>query len=92
VLPQGRLAVSVLAAPRTALLWPGLAAEIAESLQDGGARVTSAMGEWGRELEARTDEAWSTASSWRRTRISISLVVSDRVRNTIQRKRVANIW
>ncbi len=59
MLPAGRLSVSALAAPRTARLWPDLAAEIDESLREGGATVRSYTGEWGRELHARTGEASS---------------------------------
>jgi len=35
---------------------------------------------------------WSTASWWRRTRISISLAVSQWVRSTIQLRSLENIW
>ncbi len=59
MLPAGRLSVSALAAPRSELLWPDLAAEIDESLREGGAIVRSYTGEWGRELHARTGEASS---------------------------------
>jgi hypothetical protein len=59
MLPAGRLSVSALAAPRTERLWPDLAAEIDESLREGGATVRSFTGEWGRELHARTGEASS---------------------------------
>ena len=59
MLPTGRLSVSALAAPRTDRLWPDLAAEIDESLREGGATVRSFTGEWGRELHARTGEASS---------------------------------
>jgi Protein of unknown function (DUF3710) len=59
MLPTGRLSVSALAAPRTERLWPDLAAEIDESLREGGATVRSFSGEWGRELHARTGEASS---------------------------------
>jgi len=59
MLPAGRLSVSALAAPRTERLWPDLAAEIDESLRDGGATVRSFSGEWGRELHARTGDASS---------------------------------
>ena len=59
MLPAGRLSVSALAAPRTGRLWPDLAAEIDESLREGGATVRSFTGEWGRELHARTGEAAS---------------------------------
>src|SRR5689334_24961467 len=59
MLPAGRLSVSALAAPRSGRLWPDLAAEIDESLRDGGAIVRSFSGEWGRELHARTGEAKS---------------------------------
>ena len=48
--PEGRLSVSALAAPRTEGLWADLAAEIDASLREGGARVRSFTGEWGREL------------------------------------------
>lgn len=59
MLPAGRLSVSALAAPRTGGLWPDLAAEIDESLREGGATVRSFAGEWGRELHARTGDASS---------------------------------
>jgi hypothetical protein len=59
MLPAGRLSVSALAAPRTERLWPDLAAEIDESLREGGATVRSFTGEWGRELHARTGDASS---------------------------------
>ncbi len=59
MLPAGRLSVSALAAPRTGGLWPDLAAEIDESLREGGATVRSFTGEWGRELHARTGDASS---------------------------------
>jgi len=59
MLPAGRLSVSALAAPRTERLWPDLAAEIDESLREGGATVRSFSGEWGRELHARTGDASS---------------------------------
>ena len=59
MLPAGRLSVSALAAPRTEGLWPDLAAEIDESLREGGATVRSFTGEWGRELHARTGDASS---------------------------------
>jgi Protein of unknown function (DUF3710) len=59
MLPAGRLSVSALAAPRSARLWPDLAAEIDESLREGGATVRSFTGPWGRELHARTGEAAS---------------------------------
>ena len=57
--PEGRLSVSALAAPRSSTLWPELAREIHESLRDGGARVRSFPGTWGRELHATTGEATS---------------------------------
>lgn len=56
-LPGGRLSVSALAAPKSSELWPELVAEIDSSLRDGGARVRSFQGEWGRELHARTGAA-----------------------------------
>ena len=56
-LPGGRLSVSALAAPKSARLWPDLVGEISTSLRDGGARVRSFRGEWGRELHARTGAA-----------------------------------
>ncbi|MGH3615028.1 MAG: DUF3710 domain-containing protein [Pseudonocardia sp.] len=58
-LPEGRLSVSALAAPTTSRLWPELATEINTSLRDGGARVRSFQGQWGRELHARTGAATS---------------------------------
>jgi uncharacterized protein DUF3710 len=57
--PEGRLSVSALAAPRTGGLWPDLATEIDASLREGGARVRSFTGEWGRELHATTEGATS---------------------------------
>ncbi|WP_300009197.1 DUF3710 domain-containing protein [Pseudonocardia sp.] len=56
-MPGGRLSVSALAAPKSSALWPELVAEIDTSLRDGGARVRSFQGEWGRELHARTGAA-----------------------------------
>ncbi len=56
---QGRLSVSALAAPRNDGLWPDLATEIDASLREGGARVRSFTGAWGRELHATTDGATS---------------------------------
>jgi len=58
-LPRGHLSISALAAPRSARLWPELVREIDTSLRDGGARVWSYTGEWGRELHARTGPAAS---------------------------------
>ncbi len=58
-LPEGRLSVSALAAPRSARLWPDLATEIDASLRDGDARVRSFQGEWGRELHATSGAATS---------------------------------
>ena len=57
--PEGRLSVSALAAPRTGGLWPDLADEIHASLREGGARVRSFTGQWGRELHATTEGATS---------------------------------
>jgi hypothetical protein len=57
--PEGRLSISALAAPTTGRLWPELAKEINASLRAGGARVRSFQGRWGRELRARTGEAFS---------------------------------
>ena len=57
--PEGRLSISALAAPRTGGLWADLAKEIDVSLREGGARVRSFTGEWGRELHASTDGATS---------------------------------
>jgi hypothetical protein len=54
-LPEGRLSVSALAAPRSERLWPELAKEIIAALRDGGARVRSFPGDWGRELHVETD-------------------------------------
>jgi hypothetical protein len=42
-------------------------------------------------IRGRGVRRYSTVSWWRRTRISISLVVSDRVRSTIQLNSVTNI-
>ncbi|HEY0812290.1 MAG TPA: DUF3710 domain-containing protein [Pseudonocardia sp.] len=57
--PEGRLSVSALASPRNEGLWPDLATEIDGSLREGGARVRSFTGEWGRELHATTNGATS---------------------------------
>ncbi len=57
--PEGRLSVSALAAPRTGGLWPDLADEVLASLREGGARVRSFTGQWGRELHATTEGATS---------------------------------
>ncbi|MBC3191557.1 DUF3710 domain-containing protein [Pseudonocardia sp. C8] len=59
LLPEGRIAVSALAAPRSTGLWGDLSAEIEQSLRNGGARVRSVRGDWGRELHARTESAAS---------------------------------
>ena len=58
-LPEGRLSVSALAAPKSSKLWPDLAREIDASLRDGGARVRSFPGVWGRELHATSGAATS---------------------------------
>ena len=58
-LPEGRLSVSALAAPKTSKLWPELSREIDASLREGGARVRSFSGEWGRELHATSGGATS---------------------------------
>ena len=58
-LAAGRLSVSALAAPKSARLWPELAKEIEASLREGGARVRSFTGDWGRELHATTGAATS---------------------------------
>lgn len=58
-LPHGRLSVSALAAPRSQQLWPELSREIAASLREGGARVWTHTGEWGKEIYARTGGAAS---------------------------------
>lgn len=58
-LPGGRLSVSALAAPKSSKLWPQLAKEIDASLREGGAKVRSFKGEWGRELHATTGAATS---------------------------------
>ena len=58
-LPEGRLSVSALAAPKSSRLWPDLAKEIDASLREGGARVRSYQGEWGRELHATSGAATS---------------------------------
>ncbi|MFB9742701.1 DUF3710 domain-containing protein, partial [Pseudonocardia sulfidoxydans] len=59
LIPQGKLSVSALAAPRSEELWPTLAAEIEASLRDGGATVRQSSGPWGLELHAHTDVAGS---------------------------------
>ncbi|MBW0125896.1 DUF3710 domain-containing protein, partial [Pseudonocardia oceani] len=58
-LPGGRLSVSALAAPKSSGLWAELVAEIDSSLREGGARVRSFQGDWGRELHAQTGAALS---------------------------------
>ncbi|HWM59094.1 MAG TPA: DUF3710 domain-containing protein [Pseudonocardia sp.] len=58
-LPQGRLSISALAAPKSGRLWPELVKEIDTSLREGGARVRSFSGDWGRELHATTGGATS---------------------------------
>ncbi|MBW0118751.1 DUF3710 domain-containing protein, partial [Pseudonocardia abyssalis] len=58
-LPGGRLSVSALAAPKSSGLWAELVAEIDSSLREGGARVRSFQGDWGRELHAQTGAATS---------------------------------
>ena len=57
--PEGRLSVSALAAPRSSRLWPDLVKEIDASLREGGARVRSFQGDWGRELHATSGAATS---------------------------------
>ncbi|MEU6698353.1 DUF3710 domain-containing protein [Pseudonocardia sp. NPDC046786] len=59
LLPEGRIAVSALAAPRSSGLWADLSAEIEQSLRNGGARIRTTRGDWGRELHARTENAAS---------------------------------
>jgi hypothetical protein len=58
-LPEGRLSVSALAAPKSSKLWPELAREIDTSLREGGATVRSYPGPWGRELHANSGGAKS---------------------------------
>src|ERR1700754_4527152 len=58
-LPEGRLSVSALAAPKSSKLWPDLAREIDTSLREGGATVRSYPGPWGRELHANSGGAKS---------------------------------
>jgi hypothetical protein len=58
-LPEGRLSVSALAAPKSSKLWPELAREIDASLREGGATVRSFQGQWGRELHATSGAAKS---------------------------------
>jgi hypothetical protein len=58
-MPEGRLSVSALAAPKSSKLWPDLAREIDASLREGGARVRSFTGDWGRELHATSGGATS---------------------------------
>ncbi len=57
--PEGRLSVSALAAPKSSRLWPDLVKEIDASLREGGARVRSFQGDWGRELHATSGAATS---------------------------------
>ncbi|WP_143517416.1 DUF3710 domain-containing protein [Pseudonocardia sp. MH-G8] len=58
-MPEGRLSVSALAAPKSSKLWPELSREIDASLRDGGATVRSFSGDWGRELHATSGAATS---------------------------------
>lgn len=53
--PAGRVSLSVLAAPRSAALWPEMVEEIASSHASDGAQVVSEQGRWGRELQAISD-------------------------------------
>ncbi|WP_051341590.1 DUF3710 domain-containing protein [Pseudonocardia spinosispora] len=53
--PAGRVSLSVLAAPRSAPLWPEMVEEIASSHASDGAQVVSEQGRWGRELQAISD-------------------------------------
>jgi hypothetical protein len=86
---------------------PAAGDELAVPAQDGGRRdhqpEVSAGGGSSRMraairarsvqlIRGRGIRRWSTASWWRRTRISMSLVVSDRVHSTIQPKSLVNIW
>lgn len=48
--PDGKIRLSVLAAPRSGRLWPERAEEIATSQARLGAQVSSVWGQWGREL------------------------------------------
>lgn len=59
VVPAGLLSLSVLAAPRSARLWPQLAEEVAAVQAALGATVHSCPGEWGQEIQASLDSEHS---------------------------------
>ncbi|MFI6998162.1 DUF3710 domain-containing protein [Nocardia sp. NPDC050175] len=54
---HGRLTVSAYAAPKSAGQWRTVAADLADSLRNDGARVAVETGPWGRELLAITEGA-----------------------------------
>lgn len=55
VFPDGKVRLSVLAAPRGGRLWPQRAEEIAAAQANLGADVQSYTGEWGQELKITDD-------------------------------------
>lgn len=55
VFPDGKVRLSVLAAPRGGRLWPQRAEEIAAAQANLGADVRSYTGEWGQELQITDD-------------------------------------
>ncbi|WP_414711184.1 DUF3710 domain-containing protein [Pseudonocardia sp.] len=59
VVPAGLLSLSVLAAPRSARLWPQLAEEVVAVQAGLGATVHSCPGDWGQEIQASLDSEHS---------------------------------
>lgn len=53
----GQLTVTAYAAPRSGGLWREICGELADQLRNDGAKVHSAVGEWGQELAATMGEA-----------------------------------
>ncbi|GAA4412344.1 DUF3710 domain-containing protein [Actinokineospora soli] len=53
----GQLTVTAYAAPRSGGLWREVCGELAEQLRSDGAKVHSAVGDWGQELAATMGEA-----------------------------------
>lgn len=56
VTPAGQVTVTAYAAPRSGGLWHEVSTELATQLQQDGATVRSATGEWGLELQAALGE------------------------------------
>ena len=52
----GQFTISAFAAPRSGGLWREVAPELMSRLQADGARVGQVAGEWGEEIEARTEQ------------------------------------